>query len=67
MKRIFGKDFVFPDHTITLLCKEARYVTSVGDLSFYGVERLDIRTRLFNIIIDVVTDAPPPNKRRRKN
>ena len=64
--RIFGTDFIFPDRTISLLCKEACYVTSASDLSFYGIERLDIRAQLFNIIIDVVADAPPPNKRRRK-
>ena len=64
--RIFGRDFVYPDQTISLLCKEACYVTSPSDLSFYGIERLNIRAQLFNVITDVVADAPPPNKRRRK-
>jgi hypothetical protein len=64
--RIFGRDFIYPDPTISLLCKEARYVTSPSDLNFYGIERLNIRARLFNVITDVVADAPPPNKRRRK-
>ena len=32
--RIFGRDFIYPDQTISLLCKEACYITSPSDLSF---------------------------------
>ena len=46
--RIFGRDFVYPDRSISVLCKEACYITSPSDLSFYGIERLNIRVRLFN-------------------
>ena len=44
-----------------LCCVKKHTVTSTSDLSFYGIERLDIRARLFNIIIDV-TDVPPLTK-----
>jgi hypothetical protein len=37
---IFGREFVFPDKTISLLCKQATYVQSV---SLYGIERSDIK------------------------
>jgi hypothetical protein len=58
---IFGREFVFPDKTISLLCKQATYVKSVSDVSLYGIERSDIKGRLFNVIMD---DAPPPKRRR---
>ena len=64
--QIFGKDFIFPDSTISLLCKEAEYIQTISDLSFYGISRLDIQARLFNIIIYLVADAPPQKRRRKK-
>ena len=60
---IFGKEFVFPDKTISLLCKQASYVKSVSDVSLYGIEHPDIKGRLFNVIMDVTSDAPPPKRR----
>ena len=64
--QIFGKDFIFPDSTISLLCKEAEYIQTISDLTFYGISRLDIQARLFNIIIYLVADAPPQKRRRKK-
>ena len=64
--KMFGKGFIFPDSTISLLCKEAEYIETISDLSFYGISRLDIQARVFNIIIDLVADAPPPKRRRKK-
>lgn len=58
---------LYPDQTISLLCKEACYITSPSDLSFYGIGRLNIRKRLFNVITDVVADAPPPNEDVKDN
>ena len=51
---------------IALLCKEAEYIQTISDLSFYGISRLDIQARLFNIIIYLVADAPPQKRRRKK-
>ena len=55
--QIFGKEFVFPDSTISLLCKQVTYVRSVSNI---GIEHPDIKERLFNVITDVVSNAPPP-------
>ena len=60
---IFGRDFIYPDRTISLLCKEAEYIQTIGDLNFYSVARLDIPARLFNI--DLVSDAPPKRQRQK--
>ena len=63
--RIFGEDFILPDTTILELCCQSCYITAESDICLYGI-RPDVKERLFNVIIDVVSSAPPPRKKHRK-
>ena len=61
--RFFGKDYIFPDTTISLLCTQACSLRTVDDITLYGIKQPSIRDRLF---ISLVADVPPPKRNRRK-
>ena len=61
--RMVGPSFVCPDVTIDEICKQAEYISSVDDISLFGV-RTDLKDRFFNIITDVLSKLVPRKCRR---
>ena len=61
--QIFGANFIFPEKTISALCSQSSTYSTASDIQIYGFNRLDIKERLFNVIYEVVSHAPPPKRR----
>ena len=64
--RMLGGNFILPDATLEDLVLKAPFVVSKEDLNDVLLLRPEYRDRFFNIMWDVVSTAPPPNKKRRK-
>ena len=62
--RMVGPSFVCPDVTIDEICKQAEYISSVDDISLFGI-RTDLKHRFFNIITDVLSQLVPRKRWRR--
>ena len=60
-----GADFVFPEAAVTNICSRARFITCVEDLSHVYSIRQDFQQSLFEAVMDVLSVAPKPKRRRK--
>ena len=63
--RILGRSFVFSEATVKDLCVKAKYIKSKEDLGNLLSLRPEYHDRVFNIVWSVVSQAPPPQRKRR--
>ena len=63
--QILGLQYVCCDAVIQEICRRAAYVTTVDDLNSIPLLRTELRTRLYNVVTDVVGSAPPAKKLRQ--
>ena len=63
--RILGRSFVFSEATVKDLCVKAKYIQSKEDLRNLLSLRPEYHDRVFNILWSVISQAPPPQRKRR--
>ena len=64
--RMHGGNFILSGATVKDLCSKAPFIESKDDLKDIALLRPEYRDRVFNVIWDIVSSAPPPEKKQRK-
>ena len=65
--RMLGSNFILSDSTIRHLCTVATTLTSVDDLSSIVSLRPELKDRIYHVMWDIISHAPAPKKKERKN
>lgn len=61
--KMLGRSFVCPDSVIEKICAEVRFFHSIDDFNIVGI-RPEIKNRLYNVVSNVVSNAPPCKRSR---
>ena len=64
--RVIGRSFILSTSTIKDLCSMAEYITSRDELNQVTLLRPELIDRVYNVLQDIISSAPPLEKRRRK-
>lgn len=64
--QMLGHDVVCHPKTIAVLCSKAPRISTLEDIDTVSGLRPQLRKRIFNVMMNVLSDAPPPSKRHRK-
>lgn len=64
--QMLGVQYICCDAVIEELCSRAHYVTCVDDLNSVTLLRAELRSRFCNVILKVVSNAPPAKKCRKR-
>ena len=61
-----GEEAVCPDYVIQDVCTESRFIKTKEDISsIYGI-RSELSDKFLNVVLDVLSNSPASNNRRRK-
>ena len=63
--QMIGADFICSEALICEICEGAEFISTIEDMDIYCL-RPELKERFFNIIMDVVSELPPPKKSRRR-
>ena len=64
--QMLGHDAVCHTKTIAILCYKALHISTLQDIDTVPSLRPQLRKKLYDVMMNVLSDAPPPSKRHRK-